>query len=455
MKILLRKIWRLILQPQKIQILLGKLIYIFRVSGYRGVWIAAQKYFRGQWLALRGVNLETELLIHQQMEEILSRLTPVKNGIIFISHDASANGAPITLLNQCRAYKQVYGANLLIVLMMGGELIEDFKSVAPVLNLHRNLDDIIVDQNLHKIFSKLAQLGYSRCVANTVASGALQRILSRNHFDVIYEVHELLQTIKHRGWNSYASNIAKCGSIVVFPAHYVADKFISRFELPAERVRILPQGVLFVYEKGKPQAKEKILSRLGFSNQPNIKIILGAGYASHRKGTDLFCEVAAEFHKIYRLNVHFVWLGYRDEYFENWKNNILPRLPYKTNLHFLDFDPHPEYIFAGADIFLLTSREDPFPSVALDALANDTPVITFKDTGGIEEILDGTNGIVVAHLNVEKMANAAWEILQNPDKMQPSMTKLHTYPEYIKILMSFFQNHESSRDTLHTNTALS
>ncbi|GAB4493279.1 MAG: hypothetical protein Fur0016_29310 [Anaerolineales bacterium] len=445
MKILLRKIWRFILQPQKIQALFGKIVFTSRVSGWRGVWFAGQKYLRAQWHALRGIDTEKNFLIRQQIDEILSALQPVKDGVIFISHDASATGAPITLLNQCKAYKQVYGNNLLIVLMTGGEIVENFRAVAPVIDLHQDLTDIIVDENVHHVFSRLKQLGYSRCIANTVGSGALQKIFSRNNLDVIYEVHELLQTIQHRGWGSYAKNIARSGSIVIFPAHYVANKFISQFKLPAEYVRILPQGVSLIYEGGKSLAREKLLDQLGLSSLSDVKIILGAGFAYHRKGTDLFCEVAAEFHKKQRLNVHFIWLGHRDQYFEHWITQILPELPYKKNIHFWDFDPQPAHIFAGADVFLLTSREDPFPSVALEALANDTPVITFKDTGGIEEILDGTNGVVVEHLNVEMMAEAAWKILQNPQGLRASSTKLQTYPEFIKSLIALFPNHKDGK----------
>lgn len=450
----LKKILQII-QPTRISVLFRKMVYTFRAAGFRGVWLASRRYLQKQFILLGNNQIDIHAYIRQQMEKVISTLQPVSDGIIFISHDASTTGAPITLLNQCKAYKQVYGNNLVIVLISGGPLLEEFRAVAPVIDLYRDPTNIIIDENIKYVFLQLKQLGYSRCVANTVVSGALEETLRHNQIQTIFEIHELLELIRNAGWSSYAKKIAQSGSIVLFPAHYVADKFVENFSLPLEQLRILPQGVVTVYPNGKQAAREQLLQKLGLLNSPEIKILLGAGFAHLRKGTDLFCEVAAEFYKKHILHVHFVWLGNRNEYFEDWKNNTLPRLPYKTNLHFLDFDPHPEYIFAGADIFLLTSREDPFPSVALDALANDTPVITFKDTGGIEEILDGNNGIVVAHLNVQKMANAAWEILQKPDKMQPSTTKLHTYPEYIKILMSFFPNHESGRDTLHTNIALS
>ncbi len=440
MKLLFQKLWQFLLHPGKAFVLINKIISTLRISGLRGLWFAGRRYLQRRLTFTHQDGIDINAYIRQQIDIALSSLSAVQNGTVFISHDASATGAPITLLNQCKAYKQVYGNNLVIVLISGGELLQKFQAVAPVVDLHRDPKDIKVDENVFYVFSKLSELGYSRCIANTVVSGALQKVFSVNHIQVIYEIHELLQVIRTGGWGSYAENIAQSGSIVVFPAHYVADKFVEHFGLPGERVRILPQGVSLIYSGQKSTAREKLLRRLGLPNEPDIKILLGAGFAHHRKGTDLFLEVAAHFHQKQRSKVHFIWLGNRDEYFEHWKKQILPRLSYKKNLHFWDFDPEPEYIFAGADVFLLTSREDPFPSVALEALANNTPVITFKDTGGIEEILDGTNGIVVEHLNVHMMADVAWEILQNPDRMRPSETKLQTYPEFIRTLISLFSN---------------
>lgn len=444
MRVFLQQAKSCVFSSKRIKKLANKLIYTFRVSGYRGIWIAAQKYVRSRWSSLR--EKRKNIFVRQTIDEFLSSLAIVKDGVIFISHDAQLNGAPINLLNQCKAYRQVYGDNLVILLVSGGPLIEDFRAVAPVINLNRDLTNIVIDKDVEYLFRQLRRLGYSRCIANTVVSGAFQESLRRNGIETVFEIHELIETIRINGWEPYADSIAKSNSIVVFAANYVARKFMENFDLSGKQVRILPQGVANVYSGNKAEARERLLYRLGLSDFEHTKIVLGVGYATHRKGTDLFCEVAAEFHKKERRDVHFIWLGYRNEYFEDWKNKTLPQMPYKHNLHFWDFDPHPEYIFAGADIFLLTSREDPFPSVALEALVNKTPVIAFKDTGGIQEILDGTNGVVVGHLDVQQMANVAWEILQNPDKMRPPGTQLHTYPEFIQVLMSYFSDQSRQAD---------
>ena len=55
----------------------------------------------------------------------------------------------------------------------------------------------------------------------------------------------------------------------------------------------------------------------------------------------------------------------------------------------------------------LTSREDPFPSVVLEALSAGTPVVAFDRSGGIPDMLRETGfGSVVPHGDVDAMARA-------------------------------------------------
>jgi hypothetical protein len=61
----------------------------------------------------------------------------------------------------------------------------------------------------------------------------------------------------------------------------------------------------------------------------------------------------------------------------------------------------------AADVFALTSREDPFPSVALEALASGIDVVAFAGTGGIADLLnDPTLGCVVPMSDTAAMADA-------------------------------------------------
>ena len=74
----------------------------------------------------------------------------------------------------------------------------------------------------------------------------------------------------------------------------------------------------------------------------------------------------------------------------------------------------PDAFFAAADAFLLTSREDPFPSVVLEALDVEVPVIAFADGGGYVELLDRGCGVLVPDFDPAAMARSLAAVLSEP-----------------------------------------
>ena len=61
--------------------------------------------------------------------------------------------------------------------------------------------------------------------------------------------------------------------------------------------------------------------------------------------------------------------------------------------------------FSAADAFLLTSREDPFPTVAIEAMSVGLPVLAFDGSGGMAEFLKEEGlGYVVPYCDAPAMA---------------------------------------------------
>ncbi len=60
----------------------------------------------------------------------------------------------------------------------------------------------------------------------------------------------------------------------------------------------------------------------------------------------------------------------------------------QDNVKFLGFCNNPWQWYAGADVFLLSSRWEGMPNSALESLACGTPVIATEESGGIKEISD-------------------------------------------------------------------
>lgn len=70
-------------------------------------------------------------------------------------------------------------------------------------------------------------------------------------------------------------------------------------------------------------------------------------------------------------------------------------------------------IYSMADVFVNPTYADMFPTVNLEALACETPVITYR-TGGSPEAVDGKTGIVVEQGDIEGRTAAIRQLRITP-----------------------------------------
>ena len=119
-------------------------------------------------------------------------------------------------------------------------------------------------------------------------------------------------------------------------------------------------------------------------------LVAMCGHASLRKGADIFLETA-----LACPDADFVWIG-------AWAPGETP-----DNLAYAEFaakapanlfvtgatnNPHP--YLAAADLFFLSSREDPNPLVLGEALAHGKPVLAFSRATGVTDLI-GRGGLLL------------------------------------------------------------
>jgi glycosyltransferase involved in cell wall biosynthesis len=75
----------------------------------------------------------------------------------------------------------------------------------------------------------------------------------------------------------------------------------------------------------------------------------------------------------------------------------------------------PADYMAAADVFVLTSREDPYPLVCLEAAALEKPIVCFEGGGGTPEFVEADCGFVVPYLDIIGMADRVISLLDSPD----------------------------------------
>ena len=64
----------------------------------------------------------------------------------------------------------------------------------------------------------------------------------------------------------------------------------------------------------------------------------------------------------------------------------------------------------------MTSREDPFPLVNLEAAISGVPIICFEKSGGSPEIIDDSSGFVVPYGDTQEMSSIILEVKKSPKK---------------------------------------
>lgn len=130
-------------------------------------------------------------------------------------------------------------------------------------------------------------------------------------------------------------------------------------------------------------------------------IVLGVSFAwGYRKGLDCFVEMAEKLGEQYQI----VLVGTDDEIDKNLLHNII-------SIHRTQNQKELAEIYSAADVFVMPTREENYPTVNMEAIACGTPVVTF-DTGGSPEMLDDKTGIVVEANDIEATKKAIKDICE-------------------------------------------
>lgn len=94
--------------------------------------------------------------------------------------------------------------------------------------------------------------------------------------------------------------------------------------------------------------------------------------------------------------------------------NLAKELGISENIWFTGYQENPYKFMAKSDVFVLSSKFEAFPTVLIEAMRCNIPIISTDCDFGPKEILEnGENGILVPVGNVEKMAKAILLLLNN------------------------------------------
>jgi len=341
-------------------------------------------------------------------------ISPGKAGksVVLVTHDANCAGAQYLSLAMVKSLKDA-GVTTHHIICGGGPLLTEFNRVSVTYDISYHHND---NGKINKLIHKLRLKGCETAICNTTVTGWVARLLKLEGYSVVSLVHELPYVIEKLGVENDAKLLAENSDMVIFPANVVRDAFKKYADLTKTEVIIKPQG-LFRHNQYKDRRNEiSTLLKKALDLDEEVNIVLGCGYADHRKGIDLFVDTAIS--SINESNdIAFVWVGKIDPESEEIVNVMLDACTAEIRRkilfigEILETSDYEKYM-AGSDLFFLSSREDPFPSVVLDAMSVGVPVVAFDGCGGFAETLRGVIELLPAQDPVEA-ALAIGNILHN------------------------------------------
>lgn len=328
---------------------------------------------------------------------------PTRPGILFVSHEASRTGAPIFLLDLIQFLSDKLDLEFYILFCRGGELVSAFQPFGSVTVLPSygrippQIMQIIKRSNIKLIYS------------NTISNGAVQSQLKRLGCPILCHVHELAFSIENYFGEDNLARVKDTTTWYLAGSKAVMDYLVHKIQVPFEKV-------LLAYPFVKPVSEFQVgemPAPLEF--EPGTIVVGACGTISWRKGPDLFLQVANLTLRQVNVPVVFVWVGgpLDGDYIQ--LRYDVEQMGIDRNVIFTGRVQNHLRYFSQFDVFVLPSREDPFPLVMLDAASMGVPIVCFDKAGGAPEIVEADAGIITPYMDVESMSDAIVTLIKDTD----------------------------------------
>lgn len=328
--------------------------------------------------------------------------------LVLCIHSASRTGAPmlgLSILEHC----QSMGLNVLVVLLNQGDLLPQFFQMTEVIDLSyvgdleehlkARIDNLIVQGRLSSATPVLL---------NSAENLALSQVFQNMAFRVTTLVHEFMDSYSEAEQRHLLEN----SDTIVFSseATKAACRLLPEYQ-EHRHIKVLAQGLTDEKFLSLDREEGRLFLQEHFGLSPDAFVILACGTAEPRKGFDLFVQtaIAVLSRSAGPGDVHFVWVGgplpNSEEFYALIKRDVV-KSGLDSRVHFVEHQTDLRPYFAGADLFFLSSRQDPLPCVLHLAMAAGLATIAFEGSGGAAEILAHGGGKTIAYANVDQAAAA-------------------------------------------------
>lgn len=338
---------------------------------------------------------------------------PAVNTVMIVCHEASRTGAPILGLRIAEAISAKF--NVLVWLGKRGPLVEEFRKHAFLLIEHDpGYTDIVwATSEIRKKYKLTCG------ILNSAATSRFSSALFELKVPSVALIHEYADYM-----GGEVMQVLATANRAIFPAKGVKqsadDIFLKSCNTLPRQAAIRNQGmcILPADEKGVSFAKEKILMRLDVKEGATKPlVVMGCGWVQIRKGIEYFIHAAQLCKQATQEPIRFIWIGggfnpSGDLQYSAWLQSQVKHSGLEDDLFFFDETNDLSSFFELADVFFLSSRLDPFPNVAIDAVKANVPIVAFDRATGFTDFIEShpTVGVVVPYLDAHAAAKSLLEL---------------------------------------------
>lgn len=340
--------------------------------------------------------------------------------ILFVLHEATRSGAPILLLEILKEIQSTQRYEVDLLILLNGTLAKDFTDAVPTtVNIkyfhpRKNLIEKITSrffvqtktltqEDLYNTaVEKLSAKKYDCVFGMTVATlNILEKFKAKGLKTILY-THELQFALESfYDAHDLSRKISSLDSILA-GSQSVKDFLTQRYKISASKISV---AYSFISKDNEIRTKAPEL-RQQYNISDDTFILGTLSTQELRKGSELIPLLAKKIkQKTPNLKFKIFNIGGNDQNpFVRFAKIDTQKLGIEEQVIFVENTKNPNDYINIFDCFLLPSREDPFPLVMHLAAEFNKPIVGFKDSGGVEEFLNGTN-LLADYLDIDQFAD--------------------------------------------------
>jgi glycosyltransferase involved in cell wall biosynthesis len=338
-------------------------------------------------------------------------------GVSFIIPLGERNGATTALLYFLRWFKANGRRPFSILVAEDGELISEYRKLADTRTADRShwCPGGLRAQGLGALgLGRWAQRAEradlrrfaGRCLpgliyVNSVTSEGA-RLVERLELriPVLIHVHSLEFSLQKEAGSEPPRVLSQAKQFIAC-SDAVRENLIRRHGVMPDRIETVHEAIP-VEEVHSKRTRAEILQELGLPD--DALLVAACGTLYWRKGADLFVQLARGVCR-QCSNAYFVWIGPAHPQEVARFRHDLRLLGLEQRVRLTGPVRGTADYLAATDVFVLTSREDSFPLVCLEAAALGKPIVCFAEAGGMPEFVEHDCGFVVPYLDVVAMSD--------------------------------------------------